>query len=256
VSCKVIDSFLDPAYNKTLGREFYTDAVLKNKLGNLAYETLTDDILERFWDLRELTFEEFKSLASEIISMIANHNEELSSKMLAADFAQASDHIQSKHASHDPNTTSFYSLISQLQMQLEARGVDSWSIYHDETQTFESKLSEIKKIFTDAEMHAIKLNNGATMRFGSENLDTLSFVKSKDMPLVRLCDYYVGSINHLIKKALVNDEEYFKSNGEHLLIYLAQMIVKIPGTEGLYQYVISDRLHRQIAQNTARNLRL
>lgn len=168
VGGKIVETFLDPAFNKQLRPGFKWDTLTKRELANTIMTRLPPEVLDRFAEAyREPSSSAFLSCVNEIASAARSFvNPEL-----ATCIEGSLPEIVAIAESEDPNTSAF-GKISQsvnvpalmaflLMVENLARGgaIDALKVVHDEHAVFEAGMKEIFRLHCEAKEFVVEIPN-------------------------------------------------------------------------------------------------
>lgn len=214
VAAKIVETFLDPAYNPRVYNAFIPDSTTKQEIANTLYEKLSERTLNRFAAIyRNPTLKGFESSLDEIVtSANANINSELAtllegSREQLAEIAE----IEASACFLGNMTGSLnYPVFVGMLMMIEVLGrlglVDAVKIVHDEIYAYEEHLNKVFVMLRNAGEGVFTFPNGHILVFPLKHVGAMEFGSSRDSVLLQAADVLAGSVNYLAKKAIQQRE--------------------------------------------------
>jgi hypothetical protein len=211
VAGKIVETFLDPAFNKTLRDGFTWDTLTKRELANTLMTRLPPDVLDRFAQAyREPSSEAFHSSLTEV----ATSARSLVNPELATCIEGSLPEIVAIVESEDPSSSAF-GKISQsvnvpalmaflLMVENLARGgaIDAIKVVHDEHAVFESGMKAIFRLHREAKEFVVEIPNSDVPYSSFTHIPEFQLVPSVDCQMVQAADVLAGVVNHLMRLAL------------------------------------------------------
>ena len=207
LSAKVIETFLDPAYNVKITNFFTTDRRVKGQLANDLLRLLSPEALDLFAAAYRNPTEEALREALVLLGMEAGSR---LSPEVAALLSGAEPHLTDIAESEGwhkgrLNGINLPAVLSLFQMvELAARALDTTvsKFVHDEIATYEDAYRETFLSFRAVGTDVIKYPNGHPGLTGLKSIVTFETQASHASPFIQAADLMVGAITRVAQKAL------------------------------------------------------
>lgn len=208
VTGKIVETFLDPAFNKRLRLNFTTDTLTKRELANTFLFKLPPEAIDHFAEAyRNPSSQAFLKCLNEISSAAKTFvNPEL-----AACIAGCLPEIQAIAESEDPSTSplgkisqsvnapvlmAFLSLVQNL---ARLGAIEPLKVVHDEQAVFEKDMQEIFRLHREAKDFVIEIPHSEIPYSSFTNIPKFELVPSVDCQMIQAADVLAGTVNHLMK---------------------------------------------------------
>ena len=222
VAGKIVETFLDPAFNPLLQTPFIADTTTKQEIANTLYDRLPEQILNTFAAAyRRPSVELFTQVLDEVTAAVRSLvNDELADLMDGSKGAIAG--IAEAEASASvfdkaEATLNLPALACELMMiEVMARDgfIEPVKFVHDETHAYQEGYKKLFVRMKDGKEGAFAYPNGALVLSPLKHIPTFEVVQSCKSPLVQAADILAGTITYLAKLAI--DKSSITENDEEL----------------------------------------
>ena len=211
---KIVETFLDPAFNATIGPAFTYDTETKKELANTLMARLPKEVLGRFAETyRHPTSEGFSHSLEEIArAATAYVNPELAKclegsipKIKEIAVSEGSNASSLGKISQSVNLPALMSLFLMVENLGRLGVIEPLKIVHDEQSVFEEDMREVHRIHKDAGDFLVETPNSDIPYSNFRHIPLIEFAVSKDNEMIQASDVLAGVVNHLMKLA-VSDE--------------------------------------------------
>lgn len=254
ISGKIVETFLDPYYCQKLRSQFGFDLAAKREIANTLYERLPIDVLNTFAAAyREPNHEGLKLCLASVVDACRTHiNTELAQLMLGSENRLSEIAAAEVHAvdvfgkgSATINAPCLISMAMLLEQIGREKHMACRRLVHDEQGPYQTDFERIFRAFQNGNEEERFQLEGMDVPFGAiRTIDNLEFQQSHHQPLVQAADLLAGSIAHLAKK-LINDEQLHPQESE--LAHFAFAPLNIPDLK-LANPVCSQRMLKRIEE--------
>ncbi len=215
IAAKVIETFLDPAYNNKVTNRYTYDNIMKKELAEKVYK-LSFDTLKQFahaYRLLEVELLE-QSLFGLCEELKANHEHDLANKLLGA--TNAIEEICSlergtrvdflpNQAAASLNVPAFIAFVNHLEGYARLNKY-RLTIVHDKTRAYEEGYKEVYRLYSEATDFQYRLTDGTNILMGFSHLKQIQFHNSQDSPWIQSADVLISALNRFLK-LLYNNQE-------------------------------------------------
>jgi len=211
VAGKIVETFLDPAFNNKLRPGFTWDTLTKRELADTFLCMLPSDELNHFAEsYRTPSSAAFNSSLNEIACAAKTFvNPEL-----AACIEGSLPNIERIAESEDPKTAAFGKISQTVNLpalmsflliveNLARDGaIDALKVVHDEHAVFESGMKEAFRVHREASDFVVDIPHCDVPYSSFSHIPEFQLVPSVDCQMVQAADVLAGVVNHLMKLAL------------------------------------------------------
>lgn len=215
IAAKVIETFLDPAYNNRVNNRYTYDNILKKNLAEKVYQ-LQFETLRHFAQAYRLLD---KDLLEQSLKILCEELNAVQEKELAYNLLGAVGAIEEicllerdtrleflpNHAAASLNVPAFVALINHLEGYARAKK-HRYTVIHDKTKVYEDGYKEVYKLYSESNKFQFRLANGTKIILGFSNLNEIQFHDSLESPWIQAADILVSAINRFLKR-LINGED-------------------------------------------------
>jgi hypothetical protein len=205
VAAKIVETFLDPAYNTSLAMAFTGDVITKQEIANTFYDRLPSEVVGRFAAAyRKPTEEAFSNSLEEIVEAVRRYiNPELakvldaSRKQLGAlAEAEAEDSVFGKVSAtlNMPCLASFFMMVENLG---RLGFVNPVRFVHDEQRAYGLGYEKVFQTHKTIHDWFVRLPHTEIAFAALNHITQFDMVKSQLEPLVQAADVLAGTVNHL-----------------------------------------------------------
>lgn len=210
VAGKMVETFLDPAYNNSLLNGFTGDVTTKQEIANSLYSLLPDDVHRNFAiAYRNPTSHAFGQSLSEIVSEVRQHiNPELADvfegarqKLKEIAESEADNTVFGKVSAtlNLPSLVSFLMLVENLgRLGL----IKPTRIMHDEHRVYGEGYEKVFQYHKSIHDWFVRLPHTEVTYASLKHVAKFEMVNSLSEPLIQCADLLAGVINHLCILAL------------------------------------------------------
>lgn len=209
IAAKVIETFLDPAYNQKVSNSYTFDNVLKKQLAEKVYNLPIDTLKQFAQAYRLLEPEAMEKSLKDICDALKSVNEhDLADKLSGAlstikqnTISEKEAHIEflPNNAAASLNVPAFVSLINHLEGYAREKNI-SLTFIHDKTKAYEPGYMEVYRLVSEANDFQFQLTDGTNIVMGFKNLRGIQFHDSKESPWIQAADVLISSLNRFMKK--------------------------------------------------------
>lgn len=214
VAAKIVETFLDPAYNPRVYNAFIPDSTTKQEIANTLYEGLSESTLNQFAAIyRNPTLDGFKSSLDEIVARAnANINSELAT-LLEGSHEQLAEIAEIEasacflgNMTRSLNHPVFVGMLMMIEVLGRLDLVEPVKIVHDEIYAYEEHMDKMFVRLRRAREGVFTFPNGHILVFPLKHVGAMEFGSSKDSVLLQAADVLAGSVNYLAKRAIQKRE--------------------------------------------------
>jgi len=214
VAAKIVETFLDPAYNPRVYNAFIPDSTTKQEIANTLYEKLSESMLNRFAAIyRNPTLKGFESSLDEIVtSANTNINSELAT-LIEGSHKQLAEiaEIEARacflgNMTRSLNFPAFVGMLMMIELLGRLDLVEPVKVVHDEIYAYEEHMDKMYVRLRNAGEGVFTFPNGHILVFPLKHVGAMEFGSSKDSVLLQAADVLAGSVNYLAKKAIQQKE--------------------------------------------------
>ena len=210
VAAKIVETFLDPLFNRRVENAFIPDSTTKQEIANTLYQGLSEDTLNRFAAIyRNPTFQGFEGSLNEIVTNTdANINSELatlidgSRKQLAEIAEIEASACFLGNMTRSLNFPVFVGMLMMIELLGRFNLVKPAKVVHDEIYAYEEHMDKVHVMLKKAREGVFTFPNGSILVFPLKHVRTLEFGSSKDNVLLQAADVLAGSVNYLARRAI------------------------------------------------------
>jgi hypothetical protein len=207
VAAKIVETFLDPAFNKILRAGFTWDTRTKKELANTLMARLPSDVLDHFAEAyREPSHEAFLACLNEILNAAKVFvNPELSACMEGSHaeivaISESEDPEGSllgkmSQSVNAPALMSFFLLVEHL---ARSGVIDVIKVVHDEQAVFEHDMKEMFRLHNGASDFLVNIPGSDIPYSSLKHIPVFELVSSSSCELIQASDVLAGVINHLM----------------------------------------------------------
>lgn len=214
IAAKVIETFLDPAYNRKVTNRYTYDNLLKKGLAEKVYR-LPFDVLKQFAEAyRLLESESMENSLIKICGALKDAKEYDLADMLSGVLLTIEENTSTEKSAHvnflpnnataSLNVPAFLNLITIMEKYGRAQQY-SLSIIHDKTRVYEPGYKEVYKLFSEAGDFNFELTDGTTIIMGFSHLKEIHFHDSKESPWIQSSDVLISAVNRFLKSVYTEE---------------------------------------------------
>lgn len=257
-SCaQIVDAFLDPRYNTLITEDFITDADRKWGYANDLYSAISGATIRDFHMAAESNdpaqVARFKT--SLILRLTGSDADYLADFIARANDREAARYIFSgDNAVKAINTTIFLSQLMLIERFFRECGGKTGQIIHDRIPQLEDMFGRITDGIRNAPERQFQFNNDMQLYLGAKQVTGVEFADSKEEPLIRAADHYVGCINYLLKnlnKLKVSQRPGHSEVTQSTLSPVLAMLAPSGGIPRLYFHTFSGNIANKVLQACA-----
>lgn len=249
VAAKIVETFLDPAYNDAFSMGFTGDFKTKLQIANDIYDEVDDSVANAFAiAYRSPTAESLSQSLSEVVREIKSTiNPELAEAFKGCDAKideisrdEAAGAAMWNGAAGTLNLPCLVSFLMLVEYNAKSANIRLQKLIHDQQLQYEHGYNEIFNALSSGKDRAIKLPDVAIPLGKINHIPEFEMADSKLNPLMQAPDLLAGTINHLFKKVASNQElsDCEKELGQYVLPPL--LFDEIPK---LTWPILSNKLH-------------
>jgi len=211
VTGKIVETFLDPAFNKKLHNGFTTDILTKRELANTFLTRLPPEVIDHFAQAyRNPSSEAFLSSVNDI----ATAAKSLVNPELAACIEGCLPEIRTIAESEDPrmsaigkisqsvNAPALMAFFLLVQNLARLGAIEPLKVVHDEQSVFEKDMQEIFRLHREAKDFVVEIPNSYVPYSSFSHIPKFELARSVDCQMIQAADVLAGTVNHLMKLPL------------------------------------------------------
>lgn len=208
VSAKIIETFLDPAYNDKITNFFTSDRRVKGQLANDLLRLLSPEALDLFADAYRTPTEE--TLREALLLLVAEAKSRLSPEV-ATLLSGAEPHLEDiaesegwyKGRLNGINLPAVLSLFQMVEHAARALETTVSKFVHDEIAAYEDVYRETFLTFRAVGTEVIKYPNGHPGLTGLRSIRNFETQASHTSPFIQAADLMVGATMRVAQKTLI-----------------------------------------------------
>ncbi|TGK65304.1 DUF3800 domain-containing protein [Leptospira kanakyensis] len=230
LAAKLIETLLDPLYNKLVPNKFSFDMETKkewamniceltslskfdNGLKNIDHTLIKESVQEIIIHLKRLGNKDFETYLKGSIESLEQNPETNG----------IGNHKETKRM-NSLNGSIAISLFNQIEHMGRLVNED-FTIIHDENAHYEGVFNLLFDSISDGEKKDYLLSNGGIMHSGYERLKKIHFAKSEESPWLQMADLLAGAISRSIKHILSKNTNELDSNLKDLITKLFPALI-------------------------------
>lgn len=209
IAAKIVETFLDPAYNSAFAMRFTGETVTKIQIANDLYDHLPESTLRQFAEVyRNPTTQSLtESLEQVILDVREKINDELAAGfegcMKGIDEIAESEIEAAKEWNGLVGTLNMPCLISFLMLvehNAQHGGYTLAKLVHDEHAHYGHGYEQIFNNFLHAKDFAVRLPHSEVAMGKIKNIPAFEIADSRINPVMQAPDFLAGTVNYLFRK--------------------------------------------------------
>ena len=211
IAGKIVETFLDPAFNNKLRPGFTWDTLTKRELANTFMTRLPPEVLDRFAEAyRDPSSSAFLSCVNEIASAARSFvNPELATciegslpEIVAIAESEGPNTSAFGKISQSPNVPALMAFLLLVENLARGGAIDALKVVHDEHAVFETGMKEIFRMHREAKEFVVEIPNSDVPYSSFSHIPEFQLVPSVDCQMVQAADVLAGTVNYLMKLAV------------------------------------------------------
>jgi len=210
VAGKIVETFLDPAFNPLVNNWFIPDTTTKQEIANTLYDRLPESVLNNFAAAyRDPTREVLQYSLDEIVASVRSSiNPELADLIQGsgpkigeiADVERAAALLGNVQATL--NLPALASLLMMIELLARNGCIAPRKFVHDEIRTYQEGYQKMFGIMRSAGEGAFEFPNGSMALYPLRNIPIFELAKSHVTPMIQAADVLAGATTHLARLAM------------------------------------------------------
>jgi hypothetical protein len=207
VAAKIVETFLDPVYNKSVSYNFWNDANLKQDTADILY-LLPDTTLNNFAvAYRHPDVDALLDALHSICDSLTKISHYDLADLISGSAKEMKEIVEAEIGGGEVipgsayptlNMPAFLSFICTIEQVSRLAKIDEVSVLHDEAKEFCETYQWVFKAWRDGKRHDVYLSNGTIIPLGFQFLKHLNFADSATTPMIQASDLLSSSLFYLL----------------------------------------------------------
>lgn len=209
IAGKVVETFLDPAYNSKVSNAFIPDSTTKREIADTLFNVLPEGVLNNFaLAYRNPSVKDFERSLKEIVTFLRGNScielgNIIEGSLLHIDELLVAE--SGKPFFGNMQESINFPAYSDMLMMIEALGrlnlFEPVKIVHDEIHAYQEGFLRVFSLLKNAKEGVFAFPNGAHLLFPLRCIPHIEFAASHDNSIIQAADVLASSINYLSKLA-------------------------------------------------------